>query len=243
MTLYAGTSGWAYKEWKPGFYPEGLPQSRFLEHYGRALGACEINATFYRRQEPKTYDRWAEQTPEGFRFSTKAHRGLTHAHHTAIEGPRSVFLREFLEGVGRLGEKLGVILFQFPQHKERDDEGLDSLLDALAGGPPFALELRAPSWDEADVAARVARAGGTVCYSETEGAVPDALPPGPVGYVRLRAERYAPDAREGWRRLLQEESGGRDVYVFAKHEGIPAEDCSGGVGLARWLARTTQENG
>jgi uncharacterized protein YecE (DUF72 family) len=45
VSLHVGTSGWAYKEWRPAFYPEGMPQARFLSHYASVLGACEINAT------------------------------------------------------------------------------------------------------------------------------------------------------------------------------------------------------
>ena len=44
--LFAGTSGFAYPQWKPRFYPDKLPQKRFLEHYGTRLNAVEINYTF-----------------------------------------------------------------------------------------------------------------------------------------------------------------------------------------------------
>ena len=54
MSLHIGTSGWAYPEWKPAFYPAGLPQSRFLAHYSAELTSCEINATFYRLQSEST---------------------------------------------------------------------------------------------------------------------------------------------------------------------------------------------
>ncbi len=77
MTLYVGTSGWAYKEWKPGFYPEGLPQSRFLEHYATKLTAVEINATYHRRQEESTLKKWVDAVPEDFRFVVKGHRAIT----------------------------------------------------------------------------------------------------------------------------------------------------------------------
>src|SRR5438093_12780611 len=78
MTLFVGTSGWAYKEWRDGFYPVDLPERRFLEHYSGVLSACEINATFYRLQTKDTFTRWVEMTREGFRFAVKAHRRLTH---------------------------------------------------------------------------------------------------------------------------------------------------------------------
>ncbi|MDQ4094763.1 MAG: DUF72 domain-containing protein, partial [Actinomycetota bacterium] len=72
MTLFVGTSGWAYREWKPDFYPAELPQARFLAHYGRQLSACEINATFYRLQSESTFTKWATAVPDDFRYSIKA---------------------------------------------------------------------------------------------------------------------------------------------------------------------------
>ncbi|CAN0490284.1 unnamed protein product, partial [Phaeothamnion confervicola] len=77
-SLHVGTSGWAYREWKPAFYPEGLAQDRFLGHYGSVLSACEINATFYRLQSESSVERWAGAVPPDFRFAVKAHRRLTH---------------------------------------------------------------------------------------------------------------------------------------------------------------------
>jgi hypothetical protein len=86
-----------------------------------------------------------------------------------------------------------------------------------------------------EVEGRIAAAGGTVCVSETTGAVLPRLPEGPLAYVRLRADRYSAEARDGWRDLLEREAAGRPVYAFAKHEGLEAGDPFGGVGLAEWL--------
>ncbi|MGI9540334.1 MAG: DUF72 domain-containing protein, partial [Miltoncostaeaceae bacterium] len=130
----------------------------------------------------------------------------------------------------------GAVLFQFPPTRERDDAVLTALLGSLPRGLPFAMEFRHASWDESGVAERIAEAGGTVCIGETEGRVPDALPPGPLAYVRLRADRYSPEAREGWRDLLEREGAERPVFAFAKHKDIPAGDPYGGIGLAEWLA-------
>lgn len=232
MSLYVGTSGWAYKEWKPGFYPEGLPQARFLEHYARTLTACEINATFYRLQSDATFAKWAAGTPETFRFAVKAHRRITHARTITVE---QEFLDAFFRSLVPLGARLGAVLLQFPPYLKRDDDGLSRLIEALPPGRRAAFEFRHASWEDDGVEERIARSGGTVCVGETEGAVPERLPAGPIAYVRLRAERYSAEARDGWRRLLDREAEARDVLVFAKHEGIPAGDPFGGVGLAQWL--------
>lgn len=237
VALHVGTSGFAYKEWKPAFYPEGLPQARFLDHYGSVLTACEINATFYRLQSADTIAGWAARVPEGFRFAAKAHRGLTHGRAWPPgSDDDGAFLGRFLGSVAAFGDRLGAVLIQFPPYRRRDDAGLDGLLAALPPGTPFALEFRHDSWDDPAVAEAVAEGGGTICLSDTDGTVPERLPPGPRAYVRLRSENYTPEAREGWRELLTREAETRDVFAFAKHEGVPAGDPFAGVGLAEWLA-------
>ena len=243
MSLYVGTSGWAYREWRGDFYPPDLAQSRFLEHYGRALDACEINATFYRLQKDSTFLRWAEATPETFRFALKAHRRLTHRRTIALDSEGRSFLDTFLKSASTLGPRLGAVLFQFPPYRHRDDAALNSLLAALPPGTPYAFEFRHESWTDPAIGAAIAAVGGTLCISDTQGVVPASLPPGPIGYVRLRTERYDDQTREQWWRLLSAESAQRHVYAFAKHEGIPPGDPYGGVGLASWMAEQQRAEG
>jgi uncharacterized protein YecE (DUF72 family) len=230
--LYVGTSGWAYREWKPGFYPPGVPQRRFLDHYTAVLSACEINATFYRLQTEPTVTRWATAVPPGFRFTVKAHRRLTHAR--LIGDPD--FLRTFLDTLRPLTAVLGAILFQFPPHRQRDDDGLERLLESRPSYISYAFEFRHESWDTPDVTARIAAAGAAVCVAETQGAPPPRLPEGAIAYIRLRSERYSRRTRSSWRRALIDEGVRRDTYAFTKHEGLPSDDPYGGVGLAAWLA-------
>lgn len=235
MTLYIGTSGWAYREWRPGFYPLGLPRRRWLEHYSTRLNACEINATFYRLQSPATFERWLSSTPDSFRFVTKAHRRLTHSRQTTRDGRQTGFLDRFSSSVSVLGQQLGAILFQFPPSKHHDGGALRQLLETLPRKTPCAFEFRHPSWDSDAVREEIADAGGTVCVSDSTGEPPERLPPGPIAYVRLRFDKYSHPARVRWRDLLLREARGRDVYAFCKHEGVPAGDEHAGVGLAEWL--------
>ena len=240
MSLHVGTSGWAYPEWRPDFYPEGLAKDRFLAHYSSVLSACEINATFYRLQSEDAVARWASQTPEGFRFAAKAHRRLTHTRALPPAEGGDAFLARFLESLSPLGGRLGAVLLQFPPTRERDDVALAELLACRPAGLPTALEFRHESWSALEVEERIAAAGGTVCVSETAGAVLPRLPEGPLAYVRLRSDRYSPEARDGWRDLLEREAAGRPVYAFTKHEGLEAGDPFGGVGLAEWLVGATR---
>jgi uncharacterized protein YecE (DUF72 family) len=212
-----------------------MPQSRFLAHYASVLDACEINATHYRMQSEAAVARWAADVPAGFRFAAKAHRRVTHGRTLPPEAGGAAFLEGFLASLAPLGDRLGAVLFQFPPARERDDGALAGFLGCLPPGLPFAMEFRHESWLDTVVEARVAEAGGTLCVGETAGAVPPLLPEGRLAYVGLRAERYEPEARAGWRDLLEHEAAERPVYAFTKHEGVPAGDPYAGVGLAEWL--------
>ncbi|HTU00767.1 MAG TPA: DUF72 domain-containing protein, partial [Candidatus Sulfotelmatobacter sp.] len=76
--LFAGTSGFAYPNWKPRFYPAKLPADKFLEHYASRLNSVEINYTFRRLPAAATLDKWVAATPPRFRFALKAHQRITH---------------------------------------------------------------------------------------------------------------------------------------------------------------------
>ena len=239
MSLYIGTSGWAYPEWKPGFYPADLPRSRFLEHYTSRLTACEVNATFYRLQREDTFAKWARTTPESFRYAAKAHRRITHARNMAPDDRARAFIKSFLASLEPLGDRLGVVLLQYPPRRLRDDDALAAVIDSLPEGIRYAFEFRHESWAERSVAEQIAERGATVCLADTEGEPPERLPEGPFAYVRLRAERYTEEQRERWLQLLAREAAERDVWAFTKHEGIPTVDPYGGIGLAQWLRSKT----
>src|SRR5687768_451476 len=73
-----GCSGWQYKHWRGDFYPDGLPQTRWFEHYASVFDTVEINNSFYRLPERATFAAWARRAPPGFEFAVKASRFLTH---------------------------------------------------------------------------------------------------------------------------------------------------------------------
>jgi uncharacterized protein YecE (DUF72 family) len=238
LTLYIGTSGWAYAEWRGSLYPERLPQARFLEHYGQALNACEINATFYRDPSPAAAARWAEAVPDRFRFAVKAHRRLAHRKSLSAGAGE---VGEMLAPLSPLGAKLGCLLIQFPEFVERDDGALDLILSALPAGLPPVCEFHHASWDVQEVADYVADRGGTICVREEEGSAPVALPRGPLAYLRLKGMHYPDKSREALFDLLASEASGRDVYAFARHKAVPPDDPHTGLGLARWLLGRSAE--
>jgi uncharacterized protein YecE (DUF72 family) len=236
--LYIGTSGWAYPEWRPHLYPEGMGQARFLARYASVFGACEINTTFYGLRPEPTVSTWAHSTPDRFRFTAKVHRRLTHAVRISDED-RLAFVGEFTASLAPLGPRLAVLLWQFPPTRARDDGFLARLLEVLPGHIPSAFEFRHDSWEVPEVEDALQAVGAVRCLAEERGEVPPTLPRGRLAYVRLRADRYGRSQRRAWLDLLNQEGARRDVFAFTKHRDAPAGDPFTGVGLARWLQQRT----
>jgi len=106
--LYAGTAGWTLpRDEQPRFPGEGS----HLRRYAAVLPAAEINTSFYRSHRASTWERWAAQVPEDFRFSAKLPRAITH---TARLVDADAALDGFLAEVGHLGDRLGCVLVQLP---------------------------------------------------------------------------------------------------------------------------------
>ena len=78
MKLFAGTSGYSYKEWKGNFYPAKISADAMLRYYAERFPSVEINNTFYRMPKTSVLESWAEQVPADFRFVIKASRRITH---------------------------------------------------------------------------------------------------------------------------------------------------------------------
>ena len=236
MTLYVGTSGWDYSDWRGHLYPEDLPKSRRLEHYSRVLNSCELNATFYGRQTDRAVARWRDATPPGFRFCAKAHMRMTHVKSLVPDEDARAFMKEFAASLSGLGDKLAAVLLQFPKFIERDDNALREFISALPPETRYAYGFRHESWDVPDVTGLIAQSGGAVCLSDESGDPPGSLGPGDFAYVRLRATHYDDSQFRTWIELLRREAEGRDVFVFARHKDIPPDEPRAGVALAVRLA-------
>lgn len=138
-TVRIGISGWTYPPWRGVFYPEGLAQKHELAYAAQRFGAIEINGTFYSLQRPDSFAHWRDETPDGFVFSVKGSRYITHMRRIKeVETPLANFLAS---GVLRLGPKLGPILWQFPPQMAFDAERFEAFLALLPRDTDEALQL------------------------------------------------------------------------------------------------------
>jgi len=124
-----GISGWTYGPWRKVFYPEDLPQKRELEYASRKLNSIEINGSFYSLQLPSSYKTWYEQTPDGFVFSVKGGRFITHM--KKLKDVDAATANFFASGLLVLKEKLGPILWQFPAGFAYNEERFEAFFNLL----------------------------------------------------------------------------------------------------------------
>jgi len=145
--LLFGTSGWSYKEWVGPFYEQSKKK---LSYYTRFFQTTEINSTFYRYPSRSTLYGFYRTSPEGFKFSAKLPRLITHEKKLDPDRKVKNDLLRFLELMGplRAAHKLGAILIQLPPKFvfERHCENLASFFELLPEDFEFAVEFRDHSW-------------------------------------------------------------------------------------------------
>lgn len=220
-TLYAGTSGFAYPAWKPGFYPARLPANQFLKHYAERLNCVEINYTFRRLPAAATLQSWVEATRAGFVFAVKANMRITHILRLKnAEQATEVFLKAI--DPLRTSRRLGPVLFQLPPQMKCDVALLRAYLDLLPKGMRYAFEFRHASWLTEAVYDELRGRNISLCVAESAKLeVPEVITADFV-YYRLRKPEYTEQDVDGFvehaRGLL---TCGRDLYLMFKHEESP----------------------
>lgn len=207
MTIRIGTAGWSFPR-ELDFPVEGTG----LERYAARLDCVEINSSFYRPHQHKTYERWASTTPADFRFAVKVPQTITHERR--LVGVDDLLAR-FLDETDGLAAKRGPLLVQLPPSLKFEAERVGVFLETwrVRTDAPTVLEPRHASWFAAEPEAmlsdfRVARVAADPAM------VPQAAEPG--GWRGLVYRRwhgspviyesaYAPEALEALSAQLVEE--------------------------------------
>jgi uncharacterized protein YecE (DUF72 family) len=224
MRILAGTSGYAYKEWKGSFYPSDLPNDQMLSFYARQFGTVEINNTFYRLPSSKVLLQWAEQVPPDFTFILKASQRITHRKRLKdAEEPLSYLL----QNASLLESRLGPILFQLPPNLKLDLARLRDFLAVLPAETRAAFEFRHPSWFADDVYDALRERGAALCIADTDEDTPAKEATAAFGYLRLRREHYGPAELGAWGDWVRAQPWDT-AFVFFKHE-----DAGAGPALAK----------
>lgn len=213
-----GCSGWNYPHWREVFYPPGLPEPRWLEHYSTVFDTVELNASFYRLPTRSAAERWATATPPGFAFAVKASRYLTHVKRLRETGKGFARLRERIEPLVETG-KLGPILWQLPENFHRDDDRLAAALGELGEGR-HCFEFRHASWFVPEVLALLRQHGAALVLGDHPERPFQLLErTADWTFVRLHQGRgrdgnYTPAQVKEWAARVREWRAEGEVYVY-----------------------------
>ncbi len=217
--LAIGTSGWSYAGWRNSFYPAGCPAKSHLAYYGSRFLAAEINSSFYRTPTLAAVASWRDQTPDGFTFSWKASRFITHWKRLNDTCASSLALMQTRLDV--LGPKLAAVLFQLPPHMAKDEPRLEAFLAMLSPKQRYAIEFRHMSWYGDRVFDILAAHGVALCVSDHADAPSPWRATAAFIYIRGHGPsgrysgRYAPATLRRWAREIRRwRSERKDVLVY-----------------------------
>lgn len=230
--IRVGIGGWNYPPWRGTFYPKGLAQARELEFAGRALGSIEINATYHRLQKPESFRKWADQTPDDFRFAVKAWQFATVKRDLAEGRP---LIEKFLNsGFTELKAKLGPILWQFRPTKKFEAEDFSAFLELLPKSLDgvalrHALEVRNESFVTPEFVKLARKHGAAIVLADSDKYPMIADATADFVYMRLQRTQekvptgYPPKALADWKARAEAFASGGSPADLSMLDKAPAK--------------------
>jgi len=186
--LRIGCSGWGYDDWVGPFYPPGTRRSEYLRLYSRTFETVEVDSSFYHFPTPATCVSWFRSTPEGFLFTAKMPKEITHE--KKLAGVDSQLERVYMS-MSELKEKLAVLVVQLPPSVtfEKHSEVVKRFIGNLDLRFRHAIEFRHQSWFREDVSSLLRGANIAAVWSQSQYlSTPPAIT-ADFAYVRLVGER------------------------------------------------------
>ncbi|MBS0295381.1 MAG: DUF72 domain-containing protein [Proteobacteria bacterium] len=192
--IYVGIGGWTFEPWRGVFYPDGLAQKRELEFASRALTSIEINGTYYSAFKRDSWEKWRDETPDGFVFSVKASRFCTNRKELSGDAASESIERFLTQGLSALGDKLGPINWQFMATKKFDPVDFEGFLKRLPKEIDgvrlrHALEVRSPTFCCQEFYDLAHKYGAAIIFARDEDFPEIDQPTADFTYARLMSSR------------------------------------------------------
>ncbi len=218
-----GCSGFLYNTWKKVFYPEDLPQKKWLPFYMEKFDTVELNVTFYRLIKKEAFERWYRETPKEFCFSLKGSRFITHIKKLKdVEMPLSTFFN----ATAPLMEKLEVVLWQLPPNSKANLKSLEEFITALKSYPVrHVFEFRHESWINKRVIKLLSASNIAMCMADWPEFIDDLPLTADFVYIRRHGEggSYATcynteQLKRDAKRIKDYMKEGKDVYIYFNND-------------------------
>jgi uncharacterized protein YecE (DUF72 family) len=185
--IQIGCSSYNNRYWKGIFYPEDLPTSKWFDYYCQHFDTYEMNGTFYKFPTIRIFENWYKKVPEGFLFSVKAPKDITHFKKFADCETLLADFYNFCET--GLKEKLGPILFQLPPSYNFTPERLHNIINSLDKKFQNVVEFRHQSWWNQEVWEALLQNNITFCSVSYPGLPEDILTQFPIIYIRFHGNK------------------------------------------------------
>jgi uncharacterized protein YecE (DUF72 family) len=189
-----------------------------LRYYADRFDTVELNNTFYQLPQEKTLAQWKDTVPDGFIFSVKASRYITHM--KKLKDPHQS-VPPLLERTRALKDKLGPFLFQLPPRWSINPERLDSFLDSLPKNLTCTFEFRDPSWFDPRTYRILEKHDAAFCIYHLAGRLSPREITAELVYVRLHGPgeayqgKYDEETLSQWtERFLAWVADGKEVYCY-----------------------------
>jgi uncharacterized protein YecE (DUF72 family) len=212
-----GIGGWDYDSWRGTFYPPGLAKAQQLPYAAARFGAIEINATYYKLQQPELFAKWRDAVPEHFRFAIKGSRFCTNR---KLLGEAGEAVASFCgQGLTELGDTLGPILWQFMATKRFDPDDFGAFLKLLPKTQNglrlrHAVEPRHESFRSPELIKMARAADVAVVIADSDDYPSVGEPGGGLVYTRLQRSPYDDAALDGWAAKAAAWAEEGDAFVF-----------------------------
>jgi uncharacterized protein YecE (DUF72 family) len=223
--IYVGVGGWTYEPWRGPFYPEGLSQKKELEYASRRLTSIEINGTYYSTFKRDSWEKWAAETPDGFRFAVKGSRFCTNRRVLSDEASAQSIGKFVGQGLSALDDKLGPLNWQFMATKKFDPEDFEGFLKLLPKEVDglrlrHALEVRHPSFACEQFYDLARKYGAAIVYALDEDFPEIDVETADFAYARVMSSReeletgVTPEELEAYAKQARGWARRGDAYVY-----------------------------
>src|SRR5579884_341280 len=223
--IHIGTSGWVYADWRGRFYPQGVPQRRWLEYYAQHFDTVELNATTYRLPKEHQVQAWCRTVPPHLLYTIKRSRLITHR--KTLPARVDEFVENYMHRAACFEQgKVAQILVQFPPFLQRDDAHLRAFLDKLPAHHRYVVEFRHKSWHAPEIEEELRRRGMALCIHDYPGfRFRDVVTTPAFAYVRLHGYEglyvgsYPCRSLSNWAKRIRElAEQAHDVFVYFNND-------------------------
>ncbi len=225
MEKFIGCSGYHYNDWKGSFYPSGLPEDDWLAYYASHFNTVEINNSFYKLPDKDKIKHWLNQTPDGFRFTFKAHRYLTHMKKLKADDKFRQRMEDFFRALQPVEKRIHNVLWQLPGNLHKNPERLHHFCTLLDNSYTHIIEFRHASWFDDEIYDMLQSHDIGICMLSAPGDLPEkVIATSTTAYLRLHGKKewynykYSKQELGNWKMRLNKLKSAKALYIYFNND-------------------------